>query len=84
MTEQNYEKRVVNFKEFEEIARNAKRIWVFGYGSIMWKPGFKYNRSEIGFIKGYSRKMYQGNFNHRGTEEHVSLNLSLLNFITYP
>lgn len=30
-------------------------FWVFGYGSLVWNPGFEYDEKIIGFIKGYRR-----------------------------
>ncbi|KAG6770404.1 hypothetical protein POTOM_026085 [Populus tomentosa] len=28
-------------------------FWVFGYGSLVWNPGFEYDAKVIGFIKDY-------------------------------
>ncbi|KAL9267846.1 hypothetical protein AKJ16_DCAP24558 [Drosera capensis] len=30
-------------------------LWVFGYGSLVWNPGFKYDEKIIGYIKDYAR-----------------------------
>ncbi|RWV87793.1 hypothetical protein GW17_00050179 [Ensete ventricosum] len=30
-------------------------LWVFGYGSLVWNPGFDFDEKIIGFIKGYRR-----------------------------
>ncbi|XP_043284361.1 putative glutathione-specific gamma-glutamylcyclotransferase 2 [Venturia canescens] len=44
-------------------------LWIFGYGSLCWNPGFEFERSTIGYIRGYGRKFWQGNSTHRGTVE---------------
>lgn len=49
----------------------SNKLWVFGYGSLCWHPGFEYTNTQLGFIRGYSRKFWQGNTVHRGTEEKV-------------
>lgn len=46
--------------------RNDTSLWVFGYGSICWHPGFTYGQSIIGSIKGFARRFWQGNTTHRG------------------
>jgi len=30
-------------------------FWVFGYGSLVWNPGFDYDEKMVGFIKDYRR-----------------------------
>ena len=41
-------------------------VWVFGYGSLVWRPGFDYLERQIGFINGWARRFYQGSIDHRG------------------
>ena len=36
-------------------------IWVFGYGSLIWNPGFAYDARVVGFVRDYRRVFYQGN-----------------------
>ncbi|XP_054793569.1 gamma-glutamylcyclotransferase 2-2-like [Prosopis cineraria] len=42
-------------------------FWVFGYGSLVWNPGFEYDEKIIGFIKGYRRVFDLACIDHRGT-----------------
>merc|ERR1712110_429627 len=42
-------------------------LWIFGYGSLVWKPNFQSWRQKLGYIEGYQRRFYQGNSHHRGT-----------------
>lgn len=51
---------------------NDNALWVFGYGSLCWYPGFSYSKSITGYIKGFKRRFWQGNTTHRGTVEKVS------------
>jgi len=52
-----------------EVSTQTTKLWVFGYGSLCWHPGFEFSNQQLGFIRGFSRKFYQGNNSHRGTRE---------------
>lgn len=53
------------------MAVETSGLWVFGYGSLCWNPGFEFKKSMTGFIKGFGRRFWQGNATHRGTIEKV-------------
>ena len=52
-------------------------FWVFGYGSLVWQPGFTYSERQIARMEGYSRSFCMWSIHHRGTEEDPGLVLAL-------
>jgi len=56
-------------------------LWIFGYGSLVWKPDFKYRRSQVGYIQGYKRRFWHGDNFHRGNDELVRCLMFLLYLI---
>lgn len=54
-----------------EMNVTPSNVWVFGYGSLCWNPGFEFSKCVTGYVRGYVRRFWQGNTTHRGTVEKV-------------
>lgn len=52
-------------------------MWVFGYGSLLWNPGFDVAESQVGTLHGYARSFCMRSIHHRGTEDAPGLVLAL-------
>uniref|UniRef100_A0A8B9EWU3 Gamma-glutamylcyclotransferase n=1 Tax=Amazona collaria TaxID=241587 RepID=A0A8B9EWU3_9PSIT len=55
--------------EDAELKCGSAPVWIFGYGSLVWRPGFEFTSRKVGFIRGYSRRFWQGDTFHRGSEK---------------
>lgn len=47
----------------------ASVSWIFGYGSLVFRPGFAALETRAGCIRGWQRRFWQRSSDHRGTPE---------------
>lgn len=52
-------------------------FWVFGYGSLMWRPGFPFAERQVARLSGFARRFCLNSVHYRGTPEAPGLVLAL-------
>lgn len=57
--------------------RGDEDLWLFGYGSLMWKPDFAYNVRKVARVRGYHRSFCLWQRRYRGNRDNPNLMLAL-------
>lgn len=52
-------------------------LWVFAYGSLIWRPGFDYAERQLATLHGYRRAFCMTSIHYRGTPDRPGLVLAL-------
>lgn len=54
-------------------------LWVFAYGSLLWRPGFEFTDRQPARLFGYHRSLCAWSHTHRGTQQQPGMVLGLDN-----
>ena len=61
----------------DPVPADMDEFWVFGYGSLMWRPGFDFEERQIAVAHGYHRALCIRSWFHRGSRTDPGLVLGL-------
>jgi cation transport regulator ChaC len=51
------------------VVTGASEEWIFGYGSLLWRPAFPFTERRPAMLTGWVRRFWQGSPDHRGRPE---------------
>jgi cation transport regulator ChaC len=53
-------------------------VWIFGYGSLLFRPGFDFVERVTAWAHGWERRFFQGSPDHRGVPESLGRVVTLV------
>ena len=59
------------------MTKPGEDMWVFAYGSLMWRPGFAFEEAQRALLTGYRRCFCIYSVHHRGTPRRLGMVLGL-------
>jgi len=71
------EKQALSCREIKAALAENRDFWVFGYGSLMWDPGFHHAEAHPALLYGYHRRFCVYSRRYRGTPKRPGLVLGL-------
>lgn len=66
-----------HIQEMLAIAPQPRRVWIFGYGSLMWNPALRYTERRAALVHGFHREFCLLSLAGRGSPEKPGLMMSL-------
>ncbi|MEQ6886981.1 gamma-glutamylcyclotransferase [Salicola sp. Rm-C-2C1-2] len=54
-------------RKTDQLPDDGRPVWLFGYGSLIYKAGFDYIETRQAVVQGWKRRFWQGSHDHRGT-----------------
>ncbi len=64
-----YEELAASLERYLERWDGRRALWVFGYGSLIWKPELSFDRREPARVHGYHRRLCLWSRINRGTPD---------------